>query len=156
MFFTSVLVPSGSPGLWTDTLASTLSWPSVEGDGGEAHSVGKEFGFSGMTAQKKIRGRKAERQRVISIPDMLPWQVPRDCRMSWSSLTAAAASSPQLISGSITSSIRPTPDACEDSCVVHLWGIHPMVLCDKPQQLSLCWALLNPRNSVCPTFFLPD
>lgn len=40
---------------------------------------------------------------------MLARHVPRVCRMSWSSRTAAAASSPQLISGSITSSIRPTP-----------------------------------------------
>lgn len=30
MFFTSVLMPSGSPGLCTDTLASTLNWPSEE------------------------------------------------------------------------------------------------------------------------------
>lgn len=74
--------------------------------------------------------REGERQRVISIPDMLPWQVPRACRMSCSSLTAAAASSPQLMSGSITSSIRPTP---EDSNVSHLKGLK---LSDKP---LLCW-----------------
>ena len=73
-----------------------------------------------------------------TIPDMLPWQVPRACRMSWSSLTAAAASSPQLMSGSITSSIRPTPDGWEDSCVLHLYSIYPMELSDKPQHFSLC------------------
>lgn len=32
MFFTSVLMPNGSPGICTDTLASTLSWPSVGGE----------------------------------------------------------------------------------------------------------------------------
>lgn len=50
---------------------------------------------------------------------MLPWQVPMVCRMSCSSLTAAAASSPQLMSGSITSSIRPTPATRGDRCVSH-------------------------------------
>lgn len=68
----------------------------------------------------KEDGRRQRDRSVISIPDMLPWQVPMACRMSWSSLTAAAASSPQLMSGSITSSIRPTPDTCADSDVLHL------------------------------------
>lgn len=127
MFFTSVLTPSGSPGLCTETLASTLSCPSEQKEVNRCTrrklSLGLEVWQLGST-------REGERQTVISIPDMLPWQVPRACRMSCSSLTAAAASSPQLMSGSITSSIRPTP---EDSNVSHLKGLK---LSDKP---LLCW-----------------
>lgn len=57
---------------------------------------------------KRHRDREVEDEKGL-LPAMLPRHVPRVCRMSWSSRTAAAASSPQLISGSITSSIRPTP-----------------------------------------------
>lgn len=51
---------------------------------------------------------------VFYTPAMFPWQVLRVWRMSWSSRTAAAASSPQHISGSITTSIRPTPREREE------------------------------------------
>lgn len=112
MFFTSVLMPSGSPGLWTDTFASTLNCPS---EGETEISMGMKCGSSVPECVGQT-GRKKERKKMASLPDMLPWQVPRACRMSWSSLTAAAASSPQLMSGSITNSIRPTPDGREDSC----------------------------------------
>lgn len=45
--------------------------------------------------------------------------------MSCSSLTAAAASSPQLMSGSITSSIRPTPDTREHRPGIFFSSQHP-------------------------------
>lgn len=109
MFFTSALTPRGSPGSCTDTLASTLIWPSAEVEKTQTERVG------GAGSVQKGRRRRL-------VPDMLPWQVPMACRMSCSSLIAAAASSPQLMSGSITSSMRPTPDTREDRSVLHLWS----------------------------------
>lgn len=60
MFFTSVLMPSGSPGLWTDTFASTLNCPS---EGETEISMGMKYGSSvpecvGQTGRKKERKKK--------------------------------------------------------------------------------------------------
>lgn len=77
---------------------------------------------------------------------MLPWQVPRACRMSWSSLTAAAASSPQHISGSITSSIRPTPTDRETQPSYQTLStkIESLCFCIRvKKQHLLCWDLLE-------------
>lgn len=64
MFFTSVLMPRGSPGLWTDTLASTLSWPSEEKEVKEMHTErGKKFGFRGIAGAQKQRERGRQRDR---------------------------------------------------------------------------------------------
>lgn len=83
-----------------------------------------------------LKMHQVKEDKVMFIPDMLPWQVPRACRMSWSSLTAAAASSPQLMSGSITSSIRPTPEAVADS-----WALHP-----QGRDIIHCTALISPES----------
>ncbi len=76
---------------------------------------------------------------------MLAWQVPRACRMSWSSLTAAAASSPQHISGSITSSIRPTPTDRETQRLYQTQSTkdtNSSCVCTRvKKQHLLCWDL---------------
>lgn len=68
MFFTSALTPRGSPGRCTDTLASTLSWPSVGRKVEvEAEDTQKRLVFVG---ERSVSDRQWE--EALSVPDMLP------------------------------------------------------------------------------------
>lgn len=90
---------------------------------------GEKMGCNRLNAESARKERRwcgAETLSTQLLPAMLAWLVPRAWRISCSSLTARAASSPQHRSGSRTTSRRPIPTKERWVSLAWAWQTHQL------------------------------
>lgn len=106
---------SHAPILWFKVNAVLLCWALTGAHRRSAEEILREKRSEVQKAKYRMCQKQRERRcragplSTQPLPAMFAWLVPRAWRISCSSLTATAASSPQHKSGSRTTSSRPTP-----------------------------------------------